>query len=251
MYPEKTQSRVVYWPETLCFRGEVVSWQQVSSRNARILKSTVTPLRPQHPLDFLKQKCTSCCQTTITTVVFNKYHRHGYRWAKWIRWIINNWVRLRVCNDPAELLQYCKAFLRRPEIWKVSNNTAQVFFDLLMSSKAKKLTFKIDFHLAFVYSWLPQRAAAGSWSPETEGWTWGLGVDWFEFRSDTSATLGATDTSSPNYEQKNTGCDERNIFTPFVPKTSTRIYKDRKSGTASFAENYLSFTYSMLMLTWT
>lgn len=106
MYPEKTQSRVVYWPETLCFRGEVVGWQQVSSRNARILTNTVTPLRPQHPLDFLKQKCTSCCQSTITTVVFNKYHRHGYRWAKWIWWIINNWLGLRVCNDPLELLHY-------------------------------------------------------------------------------------------------------------------------------------------------
>lgn len=220
MNPEKTQSRVVYWPETLCLRGEVVGWQQVSSRNARILKSTFTPLRPQHPLDFLKQKCTSCCQTTITTVVLlcsanttdmvigeqNEYDG--------LLIIEQGWKFVMIQQNFCSIVKFFWGGLKF-DMCPITQHRYSLTFWWVQK---QNVTFKIDFDLAFVYSWLPQRAAAGSWSPETEGWTWGLDVDWFEFLSDTSATLGATDTSSPNYEQKNTGCDERIFFNLICPK---------------------------------
>lgn len=52
--------RNMYRPEALCFRWKVVRWQQVCRGNTGILMVTVTLLRPQHPLHFLKQKHTSC-----------------------------------------------------------------------------------------------------------------------------------------------------------------------------------------------
>lgn len=49
-------SRNAYWPEALCFRWKVIGWQQVRRGNTWVLMSTVTPLRPQHPLYVLKRK---------------------------------------------------------------------------------------------------------------------------------------------------------------------------------------------------
>lgn len=57
---EMCPSRNLYWPDALWFRWKVVGWQQVSWGDTWILMGTVRPLRPQHPLQVLHHKHTSC-----------------------------------------------------------------------------------------------------------------------------------------------------------------------------------------------
>ena len=68
----------VHWPEGLSFRWKEKGREQVSGGNTWVVMSTVSPLRPQHPLNVLRQIqfSNSCCPWSIFSIIKSTQANH-------------------------------------------------------------------------------------------------------------------------------------------------------------------------------